>query len=149
MGQSLTSLPTHIIFSTKHRNGWISPKWRPDLCSFIGGVARTRKCMLLSANGIDDHLHLLITLHPTVAIATIVREVKAASSRWIHESLAVHDFQWQSGYAAFNVSHSNIEAVRTYIALQEAHHKARSFQDELREFLNKHDVAFDERYIWE
>jgi putative transposase len=93
--------------------------------------------------------HLLIKTPATAAPADILRVLKTNSSKWVHETIPHSGFAWQTGYGAFSVSHSAVESVRTYIASQEGHHKHVSFQDEFTTFLQRHEIEYDERYIWE
>ena len=149
MPNSYTCLRYHVIFSTKNRVPQIRPSIRDRLHEYVGGIVRDEKGRLIAAGGTPDHVHLLISTHPQTALSDLLRQVKASSSRWIHETLAdLRDFGWQNGYGAFTVSHSNIGQVAKYIAEQEAHHRQVSFQEEFIEFLRRHDVAYDERYIW-
>jgi putative transposase len=94
-------------------------------------------------------VHLLVSLGRTVSVADMVRLIKSNSSGWVHDELQLRDFQWQTGYGAFAVSYSNIDAVKTYFANQETHHLAQSFQDEFRDLLRRHDLEWDERYVWD
>jgi putative transposase len=96
-----------------------------------------------------DHVHLLCSLSKELAVAEALRLIKANSSKWIHETFPQHgSFAWQAGYGAFAVSYSHLDSVKRYIASQAEHHKKSSFQEEFRAFLRKHDIAFDERYLW-
>jgi REP element-mobilizing transposase RayT len=104
---------------------------------------------LRAAGGMPDHVHLLVSLGRTLSIADLIRIVKSNSSGWIHDELQIRDFAWQVGYGAFAVSFSNLEQVKTYIANQEEHHRRMSFQDEFREFLRRHELKWDERYLWD
>ena len=100
-------------------------------------------------NGTSDHVHLLVSMPATITIAEMMRIVKAKSSRWVREQFSSERaFAWQAGYGAFSVNHSNVEAVKEYIACQEEHHRKVSFQEELLSFLRKQGIEFDERYIW-
>ncbi len=149
MPQSFASLHCHIVFSTKHRQPLIRPEFQSRLFDYIGGILRNHSCALIAAGGMPDHAHLMVSLSRTLAVADSVRQIKSNSSGWIHEELDVADFQWQTGYGAFAVSYSNIDAVKTYLANQEQHHRAQSFQDEFRELLRRHDLDWDERYVWD
>jgi REP element-mobilizing transposase RayT len=138
----------HLVFSTKNREHTIHPQWQPRLYEYLGGIIREKKGCLLAAGGMSDHVHLLISFAKETSTSHIVRDIKANSSGWIHETFAdSRGFAWQAGYGAFSVSFSNLDAVRRYIAMQEEHHRARSFQEELRELLTRHQIVFDERYI--
>ncbi len=115
----------------------------------MGGIVAHEKGRLISAGGTDDHVHLLVSLRSRTALSDILRLLKANSSKWVHDTFAdMRDFGWQDGYSAFSVSVSNIEHVERYIAEQERHHRRVSFQEELVEFLERHGVEYDERYIW-
>jgi REP element-mobilizing transposase RayT len=99
---------------------------------------------------VEDHAHLLFDLARTVSISQVVEDVKKSSSKWIKtQGAEFAAFAWQSGYGAFAVSESNVESVRQYIANQREHHQKKTFQDEYRAFLKRHNVAFDERYVWD
>ncbi len=148
MGQSLTNLLTHVIFSTKDRAPFLQPASAPRIHAYLGGIVRHAECIPIEIGGISDHVHMLVAVHPTVAVAKLLALVKANSSTWIHEELRIDSFAWQIGYAAFSVSESNVRAVRQYIQNQEEHHRRRGFQEELTEFLEKNGVAFDPRYVW-
>jgi REP element-mobilizing transposase RayT len=99
---------------------------------------------------VEDHIHILFALHRTVALSTLVEDAKKSSSKWLKTQAAgLSSFAWQGGYGAFSVSESNVADVKQYIALQAEHHRRVSFQDELRAFLAKHKLDFDERYLWD
>ncbi len=103
----------------------------------------------LAINGFTDHVHLLVSLPPRMAISDLVRTLKANSSKWFHETFPSRLFQWQEGYSVFTVSESNRERVVRYIEGQPDHHARVSFQDELIELLKKHHVEWDPRWIWD
>jgi putative transposase len=150
MPQSLACLNCHIIFSTKNREPLLTHGWTPRLYEYIGGILRTKNCSLLAAGGMADHLHVLVSFGKQISIADVVRDIKSNSSHWIHESFdSLHGFAWQSGYGAFTVSASNLGDVKRYIANQTEHHKMHSFQEEFLAFLERHEIEYDERYLWE
>ncbi len=142
------SLNYHLIFSTKHRETWIAPSWRDRLHQYMGGVIKGMNGVPMAVGGVSDHVHLLVGLKATHAIADVLRELKSESSRWVHEKMAVPGFAWQEGYAAIAVSPSQIEDVRKYVLNQEEHHRTRTFQEEYREFLEKCGIKYDEKYLW-
>ncbi len=149
MGQSYTALYYHAIFATKDRRPHITPHFRDRLYNYIGGIIGHHRGRLLAAGGTHDHVHLLISLAADTSPAEIMRLVKTNSSKWIHETYADQAaFGWQTGYAAFTVSVSNLDVVREYIAHQDEHHRRLSFQDEFIQFLERHGVSYDESYIW-
>ena len=150
MPQSLVNLHVHIIFSTRGREPLIEPGLAPRLYAYMGGVARKAGGVLEAVGGMPDHIHLLATLGRELWVAKLVREVKARSSRWVHETFPDRAaFGWQAGYAAFAVSASLVERVKEYIAHQEEHHQQNTFQDEYLAFLRRHGLTWDDRYVWD
>lgn len=149
MAQTLTSILVHIIFSTKNRDPLIPLDFRDNIFRYIGGIAAHHASPLLAAGGVQDHVHLLVSLSKTIALAPLVMDIKKDSSKWIkHEHPTLDGFHWQDGYAAFSIGESQVPALRAYFEKQEEHHRQVAFQDELRAFLRKYNVEFDERYIW-
>jgi REP element-mobilizing transposase RayT len=148
--QSFTCLHYHLVWSTKHREPTITPDLRPRLYEYLGGIVRSEGGMLLTVGGVADHVHLLARLSQQTAVADLLRVAKANSTKWVHDTFPTSaGFGWQTGYGAFTVSYSQLDAVRHYIARQEEHHRTVTFQDEFREFLRRHGIEFDERYLWE
>jgi putative transposase len=142
------SLHYHLVFSTKERVPSINHEIRERVHAYLGGVVRGMGGTPLEVGGTADHVHLLIGLKATHSLADVLRVVKGDSSRWVHEELGVPKFGWQEGYGAFTVSASKVRSVREYVRHQQEHHHRRSFQDEYRQFLEKHDIEFDERHLW-
>ena len=140
----------HIVFSTKVRYLLLADDWRDELFAYIGGTARDHKATILKSGGIEDHIHLLAKIHPFFAISDTVKLLKANSSRWINEQRKVDaKFQWQRGYGVFSVSQSMANTVKRYIANQRQHHKNQSFRDEYLKLLRRHEIDFDERYVFD
>jgi putative transposase len=151
MPQSLSNVLLHVIYSTKNREPFLRDmKLRSELHAYLVGALENISCPALSVGGVADHVHALCRLSRTMTIAGLVEAMKTESSKWIkrHES-GMPVFQWQAGYAAFSVSAPNRERVQRYIQNQESHHRVKTFQDELRAFLHRHQVEFDERYVWD
>ena len=145
---SYTSLQYHIVFSTKDHRPFISEEVRTRLIDYIGGIIRSLDGKLLEVNGPQDHLHLAVSTSAQSSPADLVRDIKANSSRWIHKTFDdMKGFGWQDGYAAFSVSHSAMPKVIEYIRHQQDHHKQLSFHEELVALLQRHEIAYDERYI--
>jgi REP element-mobilizing transposase RayT len=149
MANTYASLHYHIIFSTKNRERWITPDVEPRLWAYLSGIARDNKIQTLKIGGTADHVHLVLGLPPTLALSKAVQLLKGGSSKWIHETFPVlRQFGWQDGYGAFTVSKSHLAEVIHYVETQREHHRRRTFQEEFRAFLDRHDVEYDERYIW-
>jgi putative transposase len=142
------SLHYHVVFSTKERRAWIEPAWKERLHEFLGGTVKTLGGFPESIGGTLDHVHLLFGLKATHRMADAIREIKSASSGWVHHDLKCPIFSWQDGYGAFTVSASLRATVKRYIQNQVEHHRRRSFQEEYRELLERSGVTFDERYLW-
>jgi len=150
MPQSFASLICQIVFSTKDREPLILPEAAPRIHAYLGGICREMGNTLLAAGGMPDHVHLLVSLGRQTSVADLVRTLKANSSGWIRREMPLlRGFAWQTGYGAFSVSFSNIEAVRNYINCQTEHHRTKSFQEEFIEYLKRHQIPYDERYLWE
>jgi putative transposase len=150
MPQSFSAMYAHLVFSTKQRAPSIRDEIASRLYPYFGGIVTSSKGVLLCVGGMPDHVHLLVSLGRESSLSELLRELKANSSRWIHETFPDQkSFAWQSGYAAFSVSHSRLPDVRTYIENQAEHHRVRTFQEEFLELLRRHDLTFDERYVWD
>lgn len=150
MAGTYTKLFYHVVFSTKHRQDFITPAIEDELFKYITGIVRGIGGSCVAINGMPDHVHLLMILPPKIALSDALREIKANSSKWVHESKpGLAKFAWQDGFAAFSVSKSAVESVREYIHDQKSHHRGRDFQQELLELLARHEVEFDEQYIWD
>lgn len=150
MSQSLSSVLIHLIFSTKHRQPLITSDIEIELYHYLATVFRENKCPSLKIGGYTDHVHALFALSRTVTIAEIVEEVKKRSSKWIKtKGVEFEEFAWQAGYGAFSVSQSNVDVVKKYIENQKQHHAKSDFQTEFRELLRKHEIEYDERYVWD
>ena len=138
----------HIVFGTKDRTPIISPAWEGELFSYMSGIIKNLKGHTLVINGVEDHVHLLIRLGPTIKFSDFMRELKAGSSRWVSEN-HMRKFSWQRRYGAFSVSESVTETVRKYIQCQKQHHAAQSFEEEYTALLERHNIEFDEKYLWD
>lgn len=150
MPSSYTSLHYHMIFSTKERQPYITSDLQHRLYEYMGGIINQEKGILRSAGGVADHVHLLATFSPTKAVSDLLRVIKSNTSKWIHETFPdQRRFGWQDGYGAFTVSTSGLTDVEKYIAGQAEHHRQVSFKDEFVEFLHRHEIAHDERYLWD
>ena len=148
MPATYTNLLFHLVFSTKKRQPLIKPEFQSRLYEYLGGAIRGEGGSLVEIGGIADHVHLLVGLKPTSAVADVMRVIKANSSKWINEEhLLSARFSWQDGYSAFSVSVSQLETVARYIRSQAEHHQRRDFREELMEILRRHRVEFEERYL--
>ncbi len=148
MPGTFSKLLYHIVFSTKQRRPFITLDVQPRLYEYIGGIVRSLHGVSLTIGGMPDHLHMLVGWRTDETLADLMRMVKSRSSAWLHETIpSMKSFAWQEGYAAFSVSHSQAEAVLAYIERQEEHHRVRTFEEEFREFLKRHAIEYDARYV--
>ena len=150
MPQSFVCLNCHVIFSTKNREPLITEAIDSRLREYIGGTARQTGCRLLAIGGMADHVHLLLSMGKQRSLADTIRDIKSNPSRWIHETFdALRGFAWQARYGAFSLSYSAMDEVRRYIHRQQEHHRVRSFKEEFLTLLQRHNIEYDERYIWD
>ena len=149
MGSTLTNILLHIIFSTKDRDPLITSKHKARLHAYIGGIIVREKAVPIDIGGVEDHIHIAVRIKPNDSVSDLVRTIKANSSKWINDShLSKTYFAWQGGYAAFSVSESQIYKVKDYINNQEEHHRQLTFKDELLKMLEKNNIDFDKKYLW-
>ncbi|MEJ6571978.1 MAG: transposase [Akkermansiaceae bacterium] len=153
MPQSLNKVILHMVFSTKDRLPLIDPEIRPHLHAYIATILRNispPQSHPYRVGGVADHVHIACTLPRTVTISKLFEITKKESSVWIKKQGAKYEnFYWQAGYGNFSVAPSQLDQLIGYIENQEKHHQTVSFQDEFREFLNKYQIEYDERYVWD
>lgn len=148
MPSTHTSLHYHLVFSTKHREPWLSPESRLRVHEYLGGTLRGMDGVAHAVGGTGDHVHVLAGLKATHRLADVVRELKSESSGWIRRELGWSGFAWQEDYGAFTLGASGIEPARAYVLGQETHHRAKTFQEEYLELLERGMVAFEEKWLW-
>jgi REP element-mobilizing transposase RayT len=150
MPQSLAKNLIHLVFSTTNRQPILTEAVRDPLCAYASAVLRDLDSHVIAINAWRDHAHILFELSKNHSLAQVVMEVKRATSKWIKtQGTEFAKFHWQSGYGAFSIGRSGVEEVKTYIANQAKHHRAKSFEEEFRSFLKRYQVEFDERYVWD
>jgi REP element-mobilizing transposase RayT len=151
MSQSLSQVYLHLVFSTKFRRPDFSNlPFRERLHRYLAGACHHLDSPAVIVGGIEDHIHILCRLSKTIEIATMLRELKRESSKWVKDECPrLSDFHWRSGYGAFSISPSHVPALTNYIANQAEHHRHESFQDEFRRLCRKYGVEIDERYAWD
>lgn len=150
MASTYTNLLYHLVFSTKHRQAFITSELQDELYRYVGGIVRGEGGTLLEIGGVEDHVHLLVKFKPDQSVSRMLQLIKGNSSKWVNERPGREArFAWQTGYGAFTVSESQAPSVRQYIQRQPEHHRTRSFQDEYLDLLKKHGIEYDERYLWD
>lgn len=137
-----------IIFSTKHREKTLSKEFRPELFKDIWGILKNKNCHLYQIGGVEDHLHIVTSIHPSVALATLVKDIKLGSTSFIKEKKIFEQFNgWQDGYAAFTYSIEAKNNLIEYVKNQESHHHKKTFKEELIELLKEHGVEYYDKYL--
>ncbi len=150
MPNTYTSLHYHLVFSTRQRERWITPEIEERVWTYLGGIARQNNLRPLIIGGAEDHVHLLLGIPPVITVSETLKRIKGGSSGWMKESFPhCRGFAWQDGYGAFTVSRSQIPEIDAYIRNQREHHRIKTFQEEYRAFLVKHEIHYDERYLWD
>lgn len=148
MPQSLFKVLIHVVFSTKNRADLITSDIENGLFGYIHGIVENNKSKLILINGTTNHVHLLISLGKLADVPELIGDIKRSSSFWIKRNGAA-DFYWQKGYGVFSIGQSQVATVTKYISNQKEHHKKIGFEDEYREFLNRYEIEYDERYMWD
>ncbi len=151
MPQSFSAVRVHLVFSTKHRlSVFQDVTLRDQLHAQLGEISNRLDCPVIRVGGVEDHVLLLACLRRTISLADWVKELKRVSNTWVRQHFSNHrQFEWQAGYGAFGVSQSQVSVVIEYIENQAKHHEQLSFQDEFRGLLRRHNLTWDERYVWD
>jgi len=138
----------HLIFRTKNGTKALVQEHSRELYAYLMGIIKNKNCFLYRINGMEDHIHILCDLHPTIALADYVRDIKTSSSIWLKQSGKSPDFiGWADGYAALTYAWKDKEMIVNYIKNQQEHHKFESFNDELRRLLKEHGIEIDEKFF--
>jgi putative transposase len=149
LSHTYTNILIHALFSTQDRRPWLSAKIRQELFRYLGGTVNELGGQSLLVNGPSDHVHMLFVQPAALSLATLMGKIKSNSFGWVkHRWQGRQNFGWQTGYAAFSVSKSQVEQVKRYILKQEEHHRRVSFQEEVVAFLQKQGMAYDQRYVF-
>ncbi len=150
MPGTFSQIYIHVVFAVKGRNSLIAPEWAEELYKYITGIVQNKGQKMLAINGMPDHIHFLIGMKPSCSLSDLVREVKKSSNTFVQDKqFCKFKFEWQEGYGAFSYSHSALANVIAYIAKQKEHHRNKTFQEEYIAFLQKFQVEFDQKYLFE
>jgi putative transposase len=149
MANTYTQMYVHVVFAVKGRTSLVRKEWKEELYKFITGVVTHKGQKLIAINGMADHIHLLVGMKPTLALSDLVRDIKSNSSRFIREKGWVRGmFEWQEGFGAFTLGHSQLPQIIPYIANQEEHHRVRTFREEYIGFLQKYEIDYKPEYVF-
>ena len=145
---SFTSSLYHCVWSTKRREPLLNSELRERLWAYLGGIARENRMKALAIGGAADHVHVLLSLPPTISVAKAIQLLKGNSSKWIHETFPkLRSFEWQEGYGAFSIGVSALDATVRYVRNQAAHHRTQSFREEFLTMLRRHGFDYDESVL--
>ncbi len=150
MANTFSQIYIQTVFAVSNRMSLITPEFKEDLHKYITGIVRNQRQKLITINGMPDHLHILIGLKPSMALADLVRDIKVESSTYVNKNRWVRGkFSWQEGYGAFSYGHSQLDTIIRYIQNQEKHHRRKSFKEEYLAWLKKYEIPFEEKYVFE
>jgi putative transposase len=145
---SFHQITYQIIFGTKKREQTIAEEYCEELYKYIWGIIKAKNCHLYRINGVEDHIHIVSDLNPSITLAEYVKTIKVASSLWMKESGKFPQFKgWQDGYGAFTYSFESRDKLINYVKNQKEHHKKESFIDEYKRILKEHNIEFTEKYL--
>ncbi len=147
MPHTYTNLLYHIVFSTKDRYPFITPDVEERLFEYIGGTIRALGGICLEIGGVQDHIHFIVKLKPTLNVSKFLEKLKPSVTKWARTTINPK-FEWQDGYGAFSIGESQVPGVRKYIQNQEEHHKKHSFEKEFIDMLKQAGIEFDVRFLW-
>jgi REP element-mobilizing transposase RayT len=150
MANTYSQIYIQTVFAVKHRDSLIHREWKEELFKYIGGIFRNKEQKLIAIGGVEDHIHLLFGLKPNMAISDLVRDVKSDSTEFVNKKHLVQGkFYWQEGFGAFSYSRSQLDAVGKYVLDQERHHTRRSFKEEYLSLLERFEVEYEDRYLFD
>lgn len=139
-----------VVFAVQGRQNFIMPQWKDELCKYVTGIVNNQKQKLYIINCMQDHIHILLSLSPTIATSDLVRDIKSNSSAFINNKKWLNNkFNWQEGFGAFTYGQSQLPVIINYIKNQEDHHKRKTFREEYIDFLKKFEVDYNEKYLFE
>ncbi|MEP6796443.1 MAG: IS200/IS605 family transposase [Saprospiraceae bacterium] len=137
-----------IIFTPKYRTSCMIKNNRDELFKYIAGILKNKNCHLYQINGVEDHVHILTHVHPSIALADLIKDVKINSNKFIKEQNLFPEFTgWQDGYNAFTYSNNALPNLIRYVQNQEEHHKKASYIKEIKALLKEHDIDFEEKFL--
>lgn len=150
MAGTFSQIYIQYVFAVKGRENLLQKPWLDEVFKYMAGIIKGKNQKPIIVNGVEDHVHVFVGIKPSMAISDLVRDIKNNSSKFINEQNFIKGkFSWQEGYGAFSYAHSLIENVFQYIANQEEHHKKETFKEEYLDLLEKFDIEFNEKYLFD
>ena len=149
MPNTYSQLYIQIVFAVQGRKSFINELFREELQKYISGIISEQKQKLLAVYCMPDHVHIFLSMKPNLAISNLVRDIKSNSTTFLKNKNLVNEFSWQEGFGAFSYSKSQSKNVIGYVLNQPEHHRKRTFREEYLEFLNKFEIEYNEKYLFE
>jgi REP element-mobilizing transposase RayT len=150
MANTYTQIYIQVVFAVQGRQCLIQPAHKEEIYKYITGIVTNQGQKMLQINGVADHVHVLIGMKPNIALSDLVRDIKAGSSKFINEKRWVKGhFNWQEGFGAFSYGHSQLDTIIRYIQDQEIHHQQNTFKSEYMTLLQRFEIEFDDKYVFE
>ena len=150
MAGTFSQIYIQVVFAVQGRETLLQKPWREEVFKYMAGIIKGKNQKPIIINGISNHVHLFIGLKPSMALSDLVRDVKNNTSNFINNQKFVRSkFSWQEGFGSFSYAHSQIGQVYNYILNQEGHHLQKTFKDEYLEFLQKFEIEYDEKYLFD
>ena len=150
MAGTFSQIYIQYVFAVKGRENLLQKPWREEVFKYMSGIIKAKNHKPIIVNGVADHVHVFVGLNPGMSISDLVRDIKNNSSNFINERKFIKGkFSWQEGYGAFSYGHSQIDTVYQYVANQEEHHKKRTFKEEYIDFLQKFEIEYNEKYLFD
>ena len=150
MAGTFSQIYIQYVFAVKGRANLLQKSWRDEVFHYMAGIIKQKNQKPIIINGVEDHVHIFVGLKPSMNIAELVRDIKNNSSNFINEKKYVNGrFAWQEGYGAFSYASSQVDNVYQYIARQETHHQNKTFKEEYIDFLQKFEIDYDEKYLFD
>jgi len=150
MAGTFSQVYIQVVFAVKGRQNLLQKPWRDEVFKYMAGIVKGKNQKSIIVNGVEDHVHLFIGLKPSMSLSDLIRDVKNNTTNFINEQKFIQGkFSWQEGYGAFSYSHSQIDHVYQYILNQEEHHHKKTFKEEYLDFLQKFEIEYDEKYLFE
>lgn len=143
-----TQILYQVVFRTKSNKRTLTKQGRQTLHNYLAGILKNKNCFCYQIGGVEDHVHIIFSLHPTIALSKLIQDLKVASNQMIKETQLFKDFEaWADGYSAFTYSSDARNHLIKYVQNQEQHHAIKSLETELRELYEEHGIEIDERYF--
>lgn len=150
MPNTYSQIYIQAVFAVKGRKSLINKSWQDEMHKYICGIVNNKKQKVYAIGGVADHIHILISIDPAISFSDLIRDIKTNSSKWINDRHFTREkFEWQNVFGAFSYGQSQLDTIIAYINNQERRHKKITFKEEYFDLLDKFQIDYDERYLFE